>query len=90
MERRGKPLAPYLVDQIRRLRREGLSIRAIEQLTGCSHATVQRYTKGLPVPGNPQRAAPLPRMDDDQEGELDALFLAHDQPPDEGDLCAPA
>ena len=95
MERRGKPLEQYVVDQIRRLRREGLSIRAIEQLSGCGHRTVQRYTEGIPVPGKPQRTAPSPGYYQDDAGtdqpdpadqdDLDALFSRLDTPPNKDD-----
>jgi len=84
-ERRGKRLPAHLVNQIRRLRREGLSIRAIEQLTGCARSTVEIYTAGLPVPGSPQRAAPAPKRDE-IDAEIDELFVAHDEPPDAGNL----
>lgn len=53
----GKPLASYLIQQMRRLRLDGMSVRRIAELAGVSAMTVQKYTNGLvhkadtPIPG---------------------------------------
>lgn len=70
MERRGKPLAQYEIDQIRKFRREGLSIRGIERLTGVAKCTVEKYCKGLPVPGQPKPPVREPRLKPDPEGDI--------------------
>ena len=58
MEHRGRPLPLHLVNEARRLRREGLSVRDIVRATGLSNQTVQNCVKGLPSP-HTARAADL-------------------------------
>lgn len=41
----GKEIPDYVVNQIRRLRRQGYSIREITRLVGCAKATVEKYVK---------------------------------------------
>lgn len=58
MEHRGNPLPEEIVRQIRRLRREGLSIRAIQRASGASKTAVEKYCKGLPLPAQRKATAP--------------------------------
>ncbi len=42
-EKRGKPLPDHLIASIRRLRRQGFSIREIARVVGVCTRTVQKY-----------------------------------------------
>ena len=55
-----------VVRQIRKLRREGFSIRKIEAILGVSHTTVQKYLKG-PVVEHTERLIP----DEEDEEQFD-------------------
>lgn len=64
---RGKPLPGFMVDQIRRLRRQGVSIRAIAAIAGVATATVQKYIRPLT---NTTAVCPLTRNPKPQQ-EID-------------------
>lgn len=81
MEHRGNPLPEEKVRQIRRLRREGLSIRAIQRASGASKWVVEKYCKGLPVPAQRKATAPGAFL-----GEEDAeRFVAESEPVVDGE-----
>lgn len=81
MDHRGNRLPLFLVDQIRRLRRDGMSIRTIAAISGVAKSTVEIYCSGLPVPGEPQRSrvngeAEPPYDSEDEEAEPSDADLA--------------
>ena len=47
-ERRGNPLPPHLIKQLRRLRREGKSFREIVRITGVAKSTIEHYVHSDP------------------------------------------
>ena len=49
-ERRGRELPAHQQHQIRRLRREGKSIREIAEISGVAKRTVEKYVADLPNP----------------------------------------
>lgn len=55
-EYRGKPLPVHLIKQIRRLKRQGQSVRRIAYLAGVSVWTVHKYTTTFPA-GYPHHEA---------------------------------
>lgn len=55
-DRRGRELPEHVKTQIRRLRRDGRSIREIAELAGVSKKTVEKYVSDLP---NPREDPPL-------------------------------
>lgn len=48
-EHRGKPLPDYLIRQIRRFRRDGISVRQTALLCGVDKATVLKYQRLIVV-----------------------------------------
>jgi hypothetical protein len=88
-EHRGKPLSQGLIDQIRRLHLERLTIRGISRITGVAKSTAERYIKGLPR-HQAATSGPMKKMDSwpadetpsgDDEAEIDQLLGDYDKDP---------
>lgn len=83
MENRGNPLPEHMVDQIRQMRRRGVSIRDIAEASGVAKSTVEKYCGGPLYAGD--RAPAQPRLvhpvELDEVDEIDEQMVG--EPADE-------
>ncbi|MFH1923804.1 MAG: helix-turn-helix domain-containing protein [Planctomycetota bacterium] len=84
-EHRGNPLPQHIIDQFRRLRRDGMSVRAIANASGVAKSTVEKYCGGPSYSGRP----PAPRpghsicLEVDKEPDESIPLDEPDEPDDE-------